>query len=497
MAIADPHTMHHDCTDSARPFMNHRRLEIPLAVQIGAVVILFAAAVGTLWYASTTVVARENRRARANQQLKEASNQLEIRGNAALARVRQFPDFMGAEDWAALERGLSDAARQILDDFPGIEGGYYVPARRGQPFLPPLPDQHTETGTDFIRKNMYRESLLQNLYDYVETQVDAAFRKKNVLSVVEDIPPYAIAIRAAPVRIEGRVVAATWTMTRLVDPIFLDRSARLYQVFAGLSLGGIALSLALCVGLARTVRRQAREREGLQTELRRKERLAALGKLLAGVAHEVRNPLAGIRSTVQLWLRGIGLDAIGLDGLVDEVDRLEEIVSRLLQFSRADAQDQESGDLNAVITEAAHLATGPAEAKRVRIELDLDSGLPPVTLAPPALLQVFRNLTTNAIQAMPEGGTLRLATRRNGDRKTVEASVADTGPGLSPDVLKHLFEPFYTTKPEGTGLGLAIAREIALAHRGELSVANRVDTTGAIFTLRLPVVPPASNGRTG
>ncbi|MGC8639535.1 MAG: two-component system sensor histidine kinase NtrB [Isosphaeraceae bacterium] len=473
-----------------------RRLAIPLAIQIGAVVILFAAAVGTLWYASTTVVAREDRRARANQQLTEASNRLETRGNAALAKVRQFPDWMGPDDWAVLGRSLSDLANQIRKQFPGVEGGYYVPARREQPFLPPLPDQPTETGTDSVRKDMYRESLPQNLYDYVDTQVDAAYRKQNVLSVVEDIPPFAVAIRAAPVRIGGRVVAATWTMTQLVDPIFLDRSARLYQIFAGLSLGGIALSLALCVGLARTVRRQASERDELQTELRRNERLAALGKLLAGVAHEVRNPLAGIRSTVQLWQRGIGLDAIGLDGLVGEVDRLEEIVSRLLQFSRADAQDQGPGDLNAVVSEAAHLAAGPAAAKGVRIELDLDSGLPPVNLAPPALLQVFRNLTTNAIQAMPEGGTLRLATRRNGDRRTVEASIADTGPGLPPDVLKHLFEPFFTTKSEGTGLGLAIAREIALAHRGELAAANRVETRGAIFTLRLPVVPPASEGRT-
>jgi signal transduction histidine kinase len=479
--------------------MGLRKLAIPFVIQVGAVVVLFAAALGTLWYASTKVVEREDRRARANDRLKEASNQLESRATESLSRLRHFPDFdfMDSEDWAALERNLADGAQQVRGRFPGIEGGYYVPLRREQPFVPPLPAPRSASDPNADSVRPPHAFLPPNLYDYVDTQVDASYRKQNVLSVVEDLPPYAIAIRAAPVRIDGRVVAATWTMTRLVDPIFLDQSAKAYQVFAGLALAGIALSLALLVGLARTVRRQTLEREGLQTELRHKERLAALGKLLAGVAHEVRNPLAGIRSTVQLWQRGIGQDELGLNGMVGEVDRLEEIVSRLLQFSRADAQDQGPGDLNTVMGEAAHLARGPSSAKGVRVELDLDTDLPAVTMAPPALLQVFRNLTTNAIHAMPEGGTLRLSTRKSGDRKMVEASVADTGPGLSPEVLKHLFEPFFTTKAEGTGLGLAIAREIVLAHRGELTVANRVDAPGAVFTLRLPVLPPAGNGKAG
>ena len=177
-----------------------------------------------------------------------------------------------------------------------------------------------------------------------------------------------------------------------------------------------------------------------------------------------------------------------------EVDRLEEIVSRLLQFSRADAQDLVPGDLNTVLTEAARLAGGPAEAKDVRIELDLDPNLPPVAMAPPALLQVFRNLTANALQAMVPGGTLRLSSRLDPSHQSIHASVADTGPGLGADVLKHLFEPFYTTKPEGTGLGLAIAREIVLAHRGELRAANRSEQPGAIFTLTLPAALRPSNG---
>jgi two-component system sensor histidine kinase HydH len=469
------------------------RLEVPLAIQIGAVIVLFAAALGTLWYTSSAVVEREERRARANDRLKEASDQLEARGKDALASVRQFPDFMEVGDWSALDRRLSEEAGRIRGRHPGVEGGYYVPSRPEQPYLPALPNEPRQSeAREGSRLPVSPPSPpSRNLYDYVDTQVDAAYRKRNELSVVEDIPPYTIAIRTAPVRVNGRVVAATWTMTRLVDPIYIDQSARGYRWFAGLALAGIALSLVLTVRLARTVVRQAAERERLRTELRRSERLAALGKLIAGVAHEVRNPLAGIRGITQLWRRGLGLGNEGFDHLIDEVDRLEGIVSRLLQFSRADAQDLTPGDLNIVVAEAARLAEDRAREQEINVELDLEPDLPPIEMAPPALVQVLRNLTTNALQVMPRGGVLRLATRFDAVRDTVVASVADDGPGLSDEVLAHLFEPFFTTKAEGTGLGLAIAREIALAHRGDLRAQNRPGG-GAVFILTLPVAEVAA-----
>jgi signal transduction histidine kinase len=147
-----------------------------------------------------------------------------------------------------------------------------------------------------------------------------------------------------------------------------------------------------------------------------------------------------------------------------------------------------------VVSEAARLAEGTTESKSVRLEVDLQSDLPRVAMARSALLQVFRNLTTNAVQAMTAGGTLRLSTRIDPSRRVVLAAVEDTGPGLAPEVIGHLFEPFFTTKAEGTGLGLAIAREIALAHRGDLRAANRPGGPGASFTIVLPVSPALLNG---
>ena len=176
--------------------MRRLRLELPLAVQIGAVVVLFGAALGTLWYTSSRVVEREQRRARANERLREANDQLEALGRDAIAGVRPFPDFMDASDWSTLNRRLSDDAARIRERHPGIEGGYYLPSRPDQPFLPDLPrvasDHETGEGSGPAAHSVSPNR--QSLYDYVDTQVDAAFRKKTVLSVVEDIAPYTLSL---------------------------------------------------------------------------------------------------------------------------------------------------------------------------------------------------------------------------------------------------------------------------------------------------------------
>jgi two-component system, NtrC family, sensor histidine kinase HydH len=452
-----------------------RRLHIPVGVQVGIVAALFVAALLALWTTGALVVARERRRADAKTLLDQAGAELAVRGLKIIARVGEFPDFPEETSRVTLERELSVQVGEALSGREGVEGGYFVQRIRG--FVGLLPPAEA---------------------DLIDIQVDAAIRKRQKLYSIGELEgdsPVTVAIRTEPLTVREHVVGATWVMTRLVDPLFLDRSLQGYRLAAGLALGGIALALALTAGLAQTVRAQAAERDRLQIDLRRSERLAALGKLLAGVAHEVRNPLAGIRSTAQLWQRGVvGLDDESLEGLVHEVDRLEEIVSRLLQFSRADAQDFIPGDLNAVVSEAARLAEGPAVSKGVRLEVDLQTDLPRVAMARSALLQVFRNLTANAVQAMAAGGTLRLTTRFDQPRQVVLAAVDDTGPGLAPEVIGHLFEPFFTTKAEGTGLGLAIAREIALAHRGDLRAANRPDRPGASFTIVLPVSPALRNG---
>jgi two-component system, NtrC family, sensor histidine kinase HydH len=478
------------------------RFRLPLGVQVGMVAALFVAALIALWTTGVQVVARERRRAEAKGWLNEAGDLLAARGSEIIGRAGGFPLYPDDRLQSELDRELSSRAAAALAGFEGVKGGYFVLAFKSFFGTTPARGSTSDVATTnrddgSATRGRGESSLPPAEADLIDIQVDAAIRKKQVLFSIEELEgrtPVTVAIRTAPVTINDRLSGATWVMTRLVDPPFVDRSLQGYRLAAGLALGGIALAFGLTTGLARTVRRQTVERARLQTDLRRSERLAALGKLLAGVAHEVRNPLAGIRSTVQLWQRGIGPDAESFVNLHDEVDRLEQIVARLLHFSRADAQDHVPGDLNAVVAEAARLAAGPAEAQGVHVKVELDPAILSVEMAPPALLQVFRNLTTNALHAMPDGGQLRLATSFDPKGRLALVTVADTGPGLSSDTVSHLFEPFYTTKAGGTGLGLAIAREIALAHRGDLHAANRTAGPGAVFTLTLPAALTRSNG---
>jgi two-component system sensor histidine kinase AtoS len=220
--------------------------------------------------------------------------------------------------------------------------------------------------------------------------------------------------------------------------------------------------------------------------LRRAEHLASLGRLLAGVAHEVRNPLAAIRSTVQLWERlpAQARTPESLAAVIRAVDRLNELVSRLLLFARAGHEPCRVVDLNAVAAEAGELLRAQADAHRVAVETDLTPGLPPVAAAESAVRQVVLNLGTNALQAMPQGGRLTITTRPlPGGR--VELVVADTGPGVPAEVREKVFEPFFTTRPEGTGLGLALCREVARQHGGDVTL-DPSPGPGAMFRLVLP-----------
>jgi signal transduction histidine kinase len=274
-------------------------------------------------------------------------------------------------------------------------------------------------------------------------------------------------------------------MYRLVDPRMLDSQVRRYQASTALALAGLLLAFGLTTRLGLNLKREQHEQMRLRDELRRSERLASLGKLLAGVAHEVRNPLAAIRSTVQLWERmpERARTPESLAAVIHAVDRLNETVTQLLLFSRADGTAHIPLDINASLRETVELFAVQAAEQRVEFETHFSVGLPQVVGSDSALRQVFANLITNALDAMPTGGRLEVTARRSASDVVIE--FAARGEGIAPEVAPHLFEPFFTTRSQGTGLGLAICREIVVQHNGTIELVSGAEK-GARFRVTLP-----------
>ncbi|MDP2309057.1 MAG: ATP-binding protein [Pseudomonadota bacterium] len=233
-------------------------------------------------------------------------------------------------------------------------------------------------------------------------------------------------------------------------------------------------------------------------KLKEEHRLAALGTMAAGLAHEIRNPLAGIKGAAQYLQAGReGPDAEMVKIIVDEVDRLNQVVSQFLDYARPMQLHLEETDVASLVGTVMGVINAQGLPPNVRLAEEHALDRPPLPVDAPKLKQVLLNLCQNGLQAMKHGGTLTLHTRvgRLRDPKAryapaIEVAVEDTGSGIAPEDLDKLFVPFFTTRHDGTGLGLAISRRIVQAHGGELDVSSTVGK-GTTFTVRIPLRSPS------
>ncbi|MDR3686349.1 MAG: ATP-binding protein [Coriobacteriia bacterium] len=226
--------------------------------------------------------------------------------------------------------------------------------------------------------------------------------------------------------------------------------------------------------------------KALTDQLIRADRLAAMGELTAGVAHEVRNPLGVIRASVQLLEDAKGDPSRtheAAEVIKQEIDRLDRVIKALLDFGRPSKPTLVHTDLNEVLQDIVLFTNRFAKQSDVHIVEKLDSELPAVHGDPDQLKQVFLNLVTNAVQAMDKtGGTITIETRGAGEY--VEVSVSDNGPGIAAGDLPKVFDPFFTKRAEGTGLGLTIVHRIIDEHEGHIEVES--GPGGTVFNVTLP-----------
>jgi two-component system sensor histidine kinase PilS (NtrC family) len=226
----------------------------------------------------------------------------------------------------------------------------------------------------------------------------------------------------------------------------------------------------------------------MEQAVARAEHLASIGRLAANIAHEIRNPLASISGAVEVLKQLPGADGQSnelVEIVVREVDRVNLLITSFLDYARPRVDEREALDLSEMVAEIARIFEQERRSQDVHLELALSPGII-VEAAPGQMQQVLWNLLRNAVDAMPDGGTLSLAvTREDGSPPGALLTVRDTGVGIAKEDTERIFEPFFSRKPGGTGLGLATTARIVEAHRGIIELTS-VPGQGTTFTIRLP-----------
>jgi signal transduction histidine kinase len=251
--------------------------------------------------------------------------------------------------------------------------------------------------------------------------------------------------------------------------------------------------------------RDAEGRLELERSLRRSEKLATIGQLSSGLAHEIGTPLNIISGRAELLKKRFedkNEVQKNLDIIVQQAERITKIIQQLLGFVRKKAPQQTPINVRAILENTLDFLDHQMQKQDVRVEKDLKDNLPLVKGDSDQIQQVFLNLILNAIQSMPEGGMLHLAAAskwcsrqdmEEGQRQYVEVHVEDTGMGMEPEVLQKIFKPFYTTKDKGTGLGLTVSLGIVQDHDGWIDVKSEVEK-GSLFRVYLPVLEEEGRG---
>lgn len=226
----------------------------------------------------------------------------------------------------------------------------------------------------------------------------------------------------------------------------------------------------------------------LQNEIRRKEKLAALGGLAAGVAHEIRNPLSSIKGLASLFKNKFvdnKDDREAAEVMIREVDRLNRVISELLEFARPSNLNFKPTNINYVLDHSVRLIQEDAKTKDIKILLSKENNLPTLFIDPDRFVQCLLNLYLNGIQAMENGGNLSIRAFL-GKMQDVRIEIADTGTGIAAEYMDKIFDPYFTTKTSGTGLGLAIVQKIIEAHEGRITVRS-APGEGTGITVSIPI----------
>jgi signal transduction histidine kinase len=471
-----------------------RRLQLQLLFILLAALSVVAVGSLLIWDsihgAETAILADTHR------ELTSATGEL---GQQYAARVASDATW-SASPASAKNAALRAISEAVLRSHPGVEGGYF----QGSVFLGYSFPTHDNPAAKTDVPEAEKEAI-ESVVAHSQTAgaADRVLRGGDYLVVIQ--------AQAIP-----NADSVAWSMKRLTRGRGGVYRSLLLLAFVLAALLGIGATLTLGIGLrlgvaeiqaglraleadfghrlpersdelgeiSRAINQMASVRRKLETDLRREDRLRAVGRMVAGVAHEIRNPLNGIRLSMQSLERRLKDQSVRhqeLELVIEEVDRMEALLSDLLPFQQRSLSQIAQQPLLPVIERCTHLVEPQAKDAHASIRLTVPDPELRARFDSRALMQVLTNLLLNAIEASPSEAVIDLKVERNGEFTAIV--VHDEGPGLDAEQREHLFEAFYTTKAEGTGLGLAVSRELVEAMGGHL--IYRDGQLGATFVIQL------------
>jgi len=498
------------------------------------VVVLFLAVLfatfATLRYTKSAVLSSEKR------QLLQFTENLarEYDDKAYFSRQNNEPPPLNNPSAVSSREVLALVARLVLQNADGVSGGFYSKSEDslwGDSIATGASRSVGVGGPDSAEE---QRAILQVSRNAVSGNEEAGLVISN--------EPGLVLVEAVPIRDASNTVGAAWCTKRL--PVLPGANRfRAYLITVGLGLAAMASALLTLVvirnlqggvrkiegglraleqnlasqidvqddpeeirrivqaihRLGATLQKNIEHEKQIENQLRHADRLASLGRLVAGVAHEVRNPLATIRLRLQMARREANSPRLAESCAValEEVERLNGMVNRLLTFARPVQLHLQSTDLRRLVEERVECFREQANSQHVRIVANFSEGHKSIAVDKGQIAQVFDNVIQNAIEAMAgTGGTLSVgiaSIEASQPKGRVCVEFCDTGKGMAPAVVSHIFDPFFTTKPSGTGLGLSICHELITAHGGEIQVQSQ-EGRGTTVLITVPASAAAASG---
>lgn len=356
-------------------------------------------------------------------------------------------------------------------------------------------------------------------YEMIKSQIMESINSRKQIIKLHQFDPAIFPLATEALIINGKVVGAVWTRIHIERELPILKLKEVLNVAAAIAMLGLIIAIVVSIRLKKRIDHirvglenlqknplfRFTEQPGvfgfiaisinkmvkaltdehtraqqLEKELHQQDKMAVLGKLIAGVAHEVKTPLAIIKTRIQMWQQSFRnsnqhYDIISDESMilvVKEIDRLSKLVKRLLVFSKPISNKLQKVDLNNLVSRTLSFFKDEKNSEGISYNISLDDNIPPTFADSSGLEQVLINVLTNSVEAMPENGQLQVQTKFHLSENLIEINVSDTGKGIAEEIQNKIFDPFYTTKKHGTGLGLSIAHEIIKAHKGRIEFVN-------------------------